>query len=115
VPFLDILSNLLEEGLPLAQTDHLEFGNPIESAAAFSAISSYSPYENLCRQEYPAIFLTMSLNDPRIPHWSALKFVEKLRERALTPTRIPNFGNKNIVVRVDREEANGHFGSVDNN
>ena len=44
-----------------------------------------------------------------------LKFIEKLRERALEPTRMPNFGNKNIVVRIEREESSGHFGSVDNN
>ena len=56
----------------------------------------------------------MSLNDPRIPHWGALKFVEKLRERALAPTRIPDFGNKNIVIRIEREEGHGHFGSTDN-
>ena len=115
VPFLDVLGNLLEEDLPLAQTDHLEFGNPIESAEFFKTISSYSPYENLAQQEYPATFLTMSLNDPRIPKWSALKFIEKLRDRALTPEKMPNFGDKNIIMRIEREESSGHFGSVDNN
>jgi len=55
------------------------------------------------------------MNDPRIPKWSALKFIEKLRDRALEPKKMPNFGDKNIVMRIEREEGSGHFGSVDNN
>jgi protease II len=59
--------------------------------------------------------LTMSLNDPRIPAYATLKFVEKLRDRAADLTRMPNFGNKNIVVRIRKDESAGHFGSADNN
>jgi protease II len=55
----------------------------------------------------------MSLNDPRVPHWSTLKFIEKLRDFAIEPTRVPHFGNKNIVVQINKD--GGHFGSSDNN
>ena len=47
VPFLDILTCLLEESLPLTVTDHLEFGNPITDAKVYEQMLSYSPYDNL--------------------------------------------------------------------
>lgn len=47
VPFLDVLSCLLDESLPLTLTDHLEFGNPITDAKIYEVIQSFSPYENL--------------------------------------------------------------------
>ncbi len=47
VPFLDVLSCLLDENLPLTLTDHLEFGNPITDSKIYKIIQSYSPYENL--------------------------------------------------------------------
>lgn len=74
---------------------------------------SYSPYDNLDIKEYPAIYLQMSLNDPRVPAWGNLKFLEKIRDLATEPTRAPHFGNKNIVCKVSRDGA-GHFGSHDN-
>jgi len=55
----------------------------------------------------------MSLNDPRVPAWGTLKFIEKLRDLASEPTRMPNFGNKNIVCHLQKENI-GHFGSTDN-
>ena len=50
---------------------------------------SYSPFENIQPQEYPAMLINLSLDDPRIPTWSVLKYVEKLRDVAQTPTRMP--------------------------
>ena len=43
-------------------------------------IRSYCPYENLTNKEYPSTLLTMSLNDPRVPSWGNLKFIEKMRD-----------------------------------
>jgi oligopeptidase B len=74
---------------------------------------SYSPYDNLDIKEYPAIYVQMSLNDPRVPAWGNLKFLEKIRDMATVPTRAPHFGNKNIVCKISRDGA-GHFGSHDN-
>ena len=79
----------------------------------YELISSYSPYENLQRAEYPSVFMNMQLNDPRVPGWSNLKFIEKLRDLTTTPKRVPHFGNNNMVVRVNEE--GGHFGSHHNN
>ena len=47
VPFLDVLTCLLDKEVPLAKTDHLEFGDPLEDPRIYELISSYSPYENL--------------------------------------------------------------------
>ena len=113
VPFLDTLSALLDDTLPLTATDHLEFGNPIESEKYYRMIHSLSPYENLSHKEYPACFMRISLDDPRVPHWGSLKFIEKLRDLAKENERYPNFGEKNIVVKIDKE--GGHFGSTNNN
>ena len=59
VPFLDILTCLLDEELPLTLTDHLEFGNPLESKAIYEAIASYCPYQNLTHKEFPAVHLSL--------------------------------------------------------
>ena len=82
VPFLDVLTCLLDERLPLTLTDYLEFGNPLEDESIYKIISSFSPYENLKHQEYPSTFINMQLNDPRVPAWSTLKFIDKLRDLA---------------------------------
>ena len=109
VPFLDVLTCLLDSEVPLAKTDHLEFGDPMTSPEIYSLINSYSPYENLVRAEYPSLFLNMQLNDPRVPGWSNLKFIEKFRDLSQEPSRVPHFGNNNMIVRVS--DQGGHFGS----
>lgn len=55
----------------------------------------------------------MQMNDPRVPFWSVLKFIERLRAEAYEPTRMPNFGDKNILAQISTD--GGHFGSTDNN
>ena len=103
---------MLDELLPLTLTDHLEFGNPIKDKQIYELIQSYSPYDNLSAREYPSVFLSMSQADPRVPHWGNLKFIEKLRDLAQTPTSMPHFGDKNIICRINKE--GGHFGSMHN-
>jgi len=92
VPFLDVLGSLLDETLPLTLTDHCEFGNPIEDEEVYKLIASYSPYENLSIQEYPAVLMRVQMQDPRVPFFSTLKFVNKLRDLAKVPVKQPNFG-----------------------
>lgn len=57
VPFLDVLTSLLDKSAPLSQTDYLEFGNPIQSKDMYESILSYSPYDNLSKREYPAVYI----------------------------------------------------------
>ena len=79
VPFVDALNTMLDDSLPLTPIEWPEWGNPIEDKAAFDYIRSYSPYDQLKPGDYPPIFVTAGLNDPRVTYWEPAKYVAKLR------------------------------------
>jgi oligopeptidase B len=79
VPFVDVLTTMLDDTLPLTPPEWPEWGNPIESADDYGAIAAYSPYDNVRAQAYPNILATGGLTDPRVTYWEPSKWVAKLR------------------------------------
>jgi oligopeptidase B len=101
VPFVDTLTTMLDETLPLTPPEWPEWGNPITSKADYKLIASYSPIDNVRPQPYPAILALGGLTDPRVTYWEPAKWVAKLRA---TKT------DKNLLVLRTNMEA-GHGGA----
>ncbi len=78
VPFVDVLNTMLDASLPLTTSEYIEWGNPNEKPA-YDYIKSYSPYDNIKAQKYPAMLVRTSLNDSQVPYWEAAKYVARLR------------------------------------
>ncbi len=78
VPFVDVMTTMLDTSLPLTVGEYLEWGNPNEKKA-YQYMRSYSPYDNLVRKNYPAMLVETSLNDSQVMYWEPAKYVAKLR------------------------------------
>ena len=79
VPFVDVLTTMLNPDLPLTPMEWPEWGNPIDDEEAFHYMRSYSPVDQVCAQNYPPMLVTAGLNDPRVTYWEPAKWVAKLR------------------------------------
>jgi oligopeptidase B len=79
VPFVDVLTTMSDEALPLTVTEREEWGDPLHDARAYATMRSYSPYDNVAPVAYPAMYVTAGLNDPRVGFWEPAKWVCKLR------------------------------------
>ncbi|HEX6312929.1 MAG TPA: prolyl oligopeptidase family serine peptidase, partial [Acidimicrobiia bacterium] len=76
---VDCLTTILDETLPLTVTEWEEWGNPVANPEIYALMKSYSPYDNVAAQEYPALLVTGGINDPRVQYWEPAKWVAKLR------------------------------------
>lgn len=80
VPFVDICNTMLDEDLPLTVTEIPEWGDIKNNKKSFLYVKSYSPYDNVKKQNYPHMLVTGGISDPRVTYWEMTKWVAKLRE-----------------------------------
>ena len=99
VPFVDMLNTMSDVSLPLTPPEWPEWGNPIEDEAAYTLIASYSPYDNVRPQAYPAILALGGLSDPRVTYWEPAKWVARLRDMTT--------GEDPILLRINMEAGHG--------
>ncbi|HEY2579138.1 MAG TPA: S9 family peptidase [Streptosporangiaceae bacterium] len=79
VPFVDALNSMLDPTLPLTVTEWEEWGDPLHDPEVYAYMKSYSPYENVTSQRYPAILMTAGLNDTRVLYHEPAKWIARLR------------------------------------
>ncbi|MEI9405079.1 S9 family peptidase [Mesorhizobium argentiipisi] len=101
VPFVDVLTTMLDASLPLTPPEWPEWGNPIASAADYETIAAYSPYDNVAALDYPPILALAGLTDPRVTYWEPAKWVARLRERKA--------GDNPVLFKINMES--GHAGA----
>ncbi len=99
VPFVDALTTMLDDKLPLTVNEYDEWGNPADERF-YGYIKSYSPYDNVHEAAYPAMLVTAGLNDPRVSYFEPAKWVARLRTL--------NRGERPIVLRT--QMGSGHMG-----
>ena len=80
VPFVDTMTTMLNEKLPLTPAEWELWGNPIKSKDYFEYILSYAPYNNLKKKDYPSMLITTSLFDNRVLYSEPVKYIAKLRD-----------------------------------
>jgi oligopeptidase B len=80
VPFVDVLTTILDDTLPLTPPEWPEWGNPITNETDYKSIASYSPYDNVSALPYPPILAIAGLTDPRVTYWEPAKWVARLRD-----------------------------------
>jgi oligopeptidase B len=107
VPFVDCLTTMLDDTLPLTIGEYEEWGNPSDSATTYRTMKSYSPYDNVSAtnadgsaRTYPHVFATGGLNDTRVGFWEPAKWVLRLRD-----------ASPDNVIYLKTEMGTGHAGA----
>ncbi|HEV7525518.1 MAG TPA: S9 family peptidase [Acidimicrobiia bacterium] len=98
VPFVDVVTTMLDPSLPLTITEWEEWGDPREPDA-YARMKAYSPYDNVRAADYPALLVTTGLNDPRVQYWEPAKWVAKLRQTSTS--------GKPIYLRTEMGAGHG--------
>jgi oligopeptidase B len=98
VPFVDVVTTMLDPTLPLTITEWEEWGDPREPEA-YTRMKSYSPYDNVRDVAYPALLVTTGLNDPRVAYWEPAKWVAKLR--------VHNTSSQPVILRTELGAGHG--------
>ncbi len=102
VPFVDVLTSMLDSSLPLTVGEYEEWGNPEDDPDAYALIASYAPYDNVGAQAYPPILAETSLHDTRVLYVEPAKWVARLR--ATDPA---GAGRPDVLLRTEMSAGHG--------
>ena len=98
VPFVDVITTMLDASIPLTTFEYDEWGDPNERAY-YDYMLSYSPYDQVSEKAYTNLFVTTGLHDSQVQYWEPAKWVAKLRAHAQ--------GDERILLRTDMEAGHG--------
>ena len=98
VPFVDVVTTMLDPTIPLTTNEYDEWGNP-EQEQYYDYMLGYSPYDNLREQAYPATFVGTGLWDSQVQYWEPAKYMARLRD--------VNTGKHPVVFRTNMEAGHG--------
>lgn len=98
VPFVDVVTTMLDEEIPLTTSEYDEWGDP-NKKAYYDYMLSYSPYDQVGRRDYPSLLVLTSLHDSQVQYWEPAKWVAKLR--ALKT------GNNLLLLKTEMEAGHG--------
>ncbi len=99
VPFVDVVTTMLDASIPLTTGEYEEWGNPADKDVYFR-LKSYSPYDNVVAKAYPHLLVTTGLHDSQVQYWEPAKWVAKLRE----------LKTDNNLLLLDTNMSAGHGG-----
>ena len=100
VPFVDVITTMLDESIPLTTGEYDEWGNP-NVKKYYNYMVSYSPYDNVQQQKYPNMYVSTGLHDSQVQYWEPAKWVAKLR----------NIKTDDSVLFLDTNMKAGHGGA----
>lgn len=98
VPFVDVITTMLDEDIPLTTGEFDEWGNP-KIKEFYDYMMSYSPYDNVKKQNYPNMLVTTGLNDTQVQYWEPAKWVAKLRDMKTN--------NNLLLLRTNMDAGHG--------
>jgi oligopeptidase B len=98
VPFVDVVTTMLDESIPLTTFEWDEWGDPRE-AGYYEYMLGYSPYDNVTAQAYPHLLVTAGLHDSQVQYWEAAKWVARLRRH--------HTGDEHILLRTNMDAGHG--------
>ncbi len=98
VPFVDVMTTMLDENIPLTTGEYDEWGNPNEKQS-YDYMLSYSPYDNVKAVSYPNLLITTGLHDSQVQYWEPAKWVAKLRDLKTDSNR--------LLLKINMETGHG--------
>ncbi|MCL4114020.1 UNVERIFIED_CONTAM: hypothetical protein GTU68_062115 [Idotea baltica] len=100
VPFVDVVTTMLDDSIPLTTGEYDEWGNP-NNKDSYEYMKSYSPYDNIIKQIYPNMYVSTGLHDSQVQYWEPAKWVAKLRE----------YKTDDNILYLDTNMEAGHGGA----